>query len=541
MKKILIIIALLLIVSVVTAAGILLFPYDPMNPPLTNDINSTPEGITRVVNANNEFTIKLYSELKKENYDNIFFSPLSIFSNMALIYEGSEGNTQSQMQTVFNFPEKNNLRSNFAAVYNNLNTNQKEYVFKTGNALWLQNNSLSPEYKKIVEEYYGGKAVELNFQEVEETADTINSFISQQTKNKINNLVHYSWINPLTKFIATNAAYFEGDWKYKFNKDETSNRPFLLSETEQIKVPTMSMSPKKDVKFNYAYLEDLQIIELPYRREKISMLIFLPFTENISEFESELSLEKINSLKKEMKLTHLETITLPKIEMEEEYHLKEYLKSLGMVDAWNNDANFSDMFKTEMDKMLGLILKESIHKSYLLIDEKGTTATSATATLVEVMGVAPKENQFKANHPFIFLIQDTTDGNILFFGRILNPTGDTNSTEYQSLELESDRVNCQTYCAYAKNRGYENWKESEYCNYGDSNCGNYPIEIPCNLKSQDRYGKTIICNASHCETGCPGSCCTTNISLNYQECLENKGIWEQSSICLQLSTVIKTE
>ena len=176
----------------------------------------------------------------------------------------------------------------------------------------------------------------------------------------------------------------------------------------------MHMNPK-EAKFNYAETEDLQILELPYKGDKISMLILLP-TKDLNEIDSILTAEKLNEYKSKMKETKLDSISLPKFEFDTKYFMKDTLISLGMLTAFSGDADFSGMTGKK-----DLYISSVIHQAYVGVDEKGTEAAAATAVIMKELSAMPM-NIFRADHPFIFLIQEKDTGNILFLGRVVDPT-----------------------------------------------------------------------------------------------------------------------
>ena len=397
-------------------ATFFLFPYPPTQPPKAKDTGSILRGIQEVVWANNQFAFKLYSELVKTETGNIFYSPYSIFSALAMTYEGARGGTAEEMKTILSFPESNVLRPNFAAIYNRINEASSDYELRTGNALWIQKDyPFLEEYLKIVEEYYGGKAAVLDFiSKAEESRKTINTFIEEQTNHKIKDLIPPGFLNKLTRLVLTNAIYFKGDWKIAFNESLTMEEDFWIASDRNIKVQMMHMKPNETIRFNYADTGDVQIIELPYKGEKISMLIILP--KNLETLESSLTLEKLNEYRARMREEKLDEICLPKFELETKYFMQETLSALGMPTAFSGAADFSGMTGRR-----DLFISEVIHQAYIKVDEKGTEAAAATAVIMELTAV-PETKVFRADHPFIFIIQEKETGIILFMGRVVNPT-----------------------------------------------------------------------------------------------------------------------
>src|SRR3989344_6790997 len=253
MKKILSILIVFVVVSVVTATVVLfLFPYQPDQPPRADDAGSTQQEIQEVVNANNKFAFELYSELDKAEQENMFYSPYSISAALAMTYEGAKGQTADEIKSVFHFPESSTLRPNFAAIYNGINKGTKDYELRTGNALWVQQDyPLLQDYTSRVESFYGGKAANLDFVgETEKSRQTINSFIEEQTNDKIKDLIPSGVLNSLTRLVLTNAIYFKGTWEWEFDKSDTREQDFKITPTIIVKTPMMYMKPEK-ARFNY--------------------------------------------------------------------------------------------------------------------------------------------------------------------------------------------------------------------------------------------------------------------------------------------------
>jgi serpin B len=406
----------------IVSAGIALFvfPYDPVSPPEVNDSGYTLEGIQEVSNANNQFAMDMYFDLSKTNTENLFFSPYSIYSALAMTYEGANGATAEEMKNVFYFPENNILRPNSAAIYNIINKKEKSYELRTGNALWAQKEfSFLPEYFNLIEKYYGGKAVNLDFiNELEKSRLTINDFILKQTNYKIKDLLQQNDLTDDTKLVLTNAIYFKGDWKYEFDKKDTMDLNFKVNSNNIIKIPTMIMSPE-DKKFNYFENDLLQIIELPYKDNELSMLVLLP-KDNVSSLEKVLSYAKLNEWKKSMTQKEVSKINLPKFKFDTRYYLQNNLSDMGMPTAFSRSA--ADFSKMNGDTRL--MISKVIHQAFVSVDEKGTEAAAATAVIMIAKSMPnPVANIiFNADHPFIFIIQENETNEILFLGRMVNPS-----------------------------------------------------------------------------------------------------------------------
>jgi len=391
----------------------------------------TPQGIQEVVRANNEFSFNLYSQLNKEVPGNIFYSPYSISTALAMTFEGAKGQTAEEMYKVLRFTPcvckkapcecdaPNTRRPATASIYNSINKNQDSYQLSTGNALWGQADfPFLPDYTATVEKYYGGKVTNLDFKnETEKSRVTINSYIEKQTNDKIKDLIPSGILDSLTKLVLTNAIYFKGTWQWEFDKKDTRDQDFKVTPSNIVKVPMMYMKPEK-ANFNYLETKDLQILELPYKGGDLSMLVLLP-KENLDAASPSLTPEKLEEYKAQMKETKLAAIYLPKFEFDAKYYMKNTLSALGMPTAFSRlGADFSGMTLADQ-----LCIGEVIHQAYVKVDEQGTEAAAATAVVMMLGSAAPsKAIIFQADHPFIFIIQQKETGNILFMGKMTDPT-----------------------------------------------------------------------------------------------------------------------
>jgi serpin B len=414
-----------------------------------DDRGATIEGVKEVVNANNQFSVDLYSKINQETEDNIFFSPWSISTAVAMAYEGAREDTASEIQDVFYFPEEDSLRrSSYASMLNTLNKAGGEYKLSTANAIWLQEDyPFLDTYKDTINNYYLGEVKNLDFVNNPSGASSkINNWVSRNTNNKIPKIVSPGMFNSLTRAVLTNAIYFKGKWEHQFDKKDTKPEDFTLESGDKIKVPMMRLTDE-ELDFNYAESDGVQILEMPYKGDKISMLVLLPrtemserlkdqieyqyqleygplgkekaeiFTSNMTHLESILSEEKLQEWRGKLRPQSV-YIYMPKYKFETTYSLTDYLKDMGMSIPFTlGAANFSGMDGTDL-----LYIDEVLHKAYIDVYEEGTEAAAATAIMIGCMAAGPSFIEFRADHPFIFIIQETETGNILFMGKVNDPS-----------------------------------------------------------------------------------------------------------------------
>lgn len=398
---------------------------------VVDDSATTQDGMASVVNANNKFAFDLYSQYKS-NDGNVFFSPYSISSALAMTYEGAKGNTAEEIAKVFYFlSDESVMRNGYKSVYDLINNPNQNFKLSTANALWIQKDfSLLKDYTDLIKQYYGGEAKNLDFiTETEKSRQTINDYIEEQTNDKIKDLIPGGMLDSMTRLVLTNAIYFKGTWQWEFDKSDTSEQNFFITPENSVKTQMMFMDPEK-ARFNYADTGKLQILELPYKGDKLSMLILLPKQGQSYDFETgemitfdntlddiELSIGKLNEYKSQMKETKMDRIYLPKFEFDTKYFMKEILINLGINDAF--DIISADFSGITGDK--DLYIGDVIHQAFVAVDEKGTEAAAATAVIMKTTA-SMSTNIFRADHPFIFLIQDKETGLILFMGRMNDPS-----------------------------------------------------------------------------------------------------------------------
>ena len=379
-----------------------------------DDSASTPEGVKQVVNANNQFAIDLYQQINKQAKqaeNNIFFSPYSLSTAIAMLYAAAEGETKQQIQKTFHYPAPAILNPNSAALYNQFNKPNPNYDLSTVNDLWMR-QGLSPNqtYLDTVKHYYGGQVTNLDFaSRPEPSRQTINKTIANHTKQMIPELLPEGSIKSSTAAVLTNAVYFKSEWA----------QPLALRNWEQ---PFYNLDgTTTDVNLMYGinhfdYMEDeqVQVVELPYKGDDLSMLIVLPKSKEpvaIQKLVANLSTTQINQWTEQLESRKVFLI-IPKFKLQESYQMESLLTKMGMPIAFSNHADFS-LFN---DK-LPLAVDSIIHKAVIEIDEKGTVAAAATSIVTTPIS-ASYNAEFTADHPFMFVIKDNKTDAILFLGQV---------------------------------------------------------------------------------------------------------------------------
>jgi len=360
-----------------------------------------------IIYANNQFGLDFYSQINGNN-DNLFFSPWSISTAFAILQEGARGNTAKQIGDAFGFSDDSSQRqSGFKSFNDRLNHPNSDYLLSVANAFWLSHDFAPKQnYVDVTKDYYDSHVEQVDFSA--DGTDIINKWVSSKTHGKIKDLFEPGALDGAS-FAITNAIYFKGTWNKQFDPDRTKMRDFWASEDSAISVPMMYLPESKQ---RAALTEEVHLLELPYDGDKISMLVLLPAQRHgLSGLESALSIEKISQWKKDLQESSM-AVMMPKFKLETDYDLIPLLKSLGVSDAFGADADFGGISDSN------LFVGEAVHKAFVEINEEGTEAAAATG----IGGFQSGPPTFEVDQPFMFVIQDNESGNILFMGRVIDPT-----------------------------------------------------------------------------------------------------------------------
>ena len=382
----------------------------------TQVINGNPDEM--IVRGNNEFAIDLYGRLR-ERQGNLFFSPFSISSAMAMTWAGARGETGKQMASVLRFPaNRQQVHQAFSALFNNLNGNgaARDYQLSVANALWGQkDDGFLSDFLSTMQTAYGAGFNELDFaRDPENSRLAINNWVERQTQEKIEDLLPPGSIDSSDRLVLTNAIYFKGKWADQFKRSETANADFTVTREQKVSVPLMNQTSA----FKYLEGNGYQALELPYAGKDLSMVILLPRqADGLPALERALTAEKLSAALARFDSQKV-IVFLPKFRITAAFNLNQALADLGMPLAFSDGADFSGM-NGRRDLRISLV----IHKAYVDVDEEGTEAAASTATGLAIAAhIRPPEIPiFRADHPFIFLIRDNRSGSILFMGRVVNP------------------------------------------------------------------------------------------------------------------------
>lgn len=385
------------------------------------DINQTE--IESLIDGNNTFAFDLYQQLVN-NDDNLFYSPYSISVALAMTYAGARSETAQEMaNTLHYYPSQDKLHP----VLNWLDIelakrgrsaqgkDDEGFRLNIVNAIWGQENyHFMDDFLDVLAENYGAGLRIVDFiNSTEQSRKIINEWVSQQTEERIEELIPQGAIDALTRLVLTNAIYFNAAWMYPFDEKNTVDGDFNLLSGDTVTVPMMNQSEL----LNHMKGENYQVVELPYDGNELSMLLIMPDEGSFYSFEQSLDNELINDIISELGNKQA-VLSMPKFEFRSELDLAQILPAMGMPTAFSGMADFSGMTGNQ-----DLFIIDVIHEAFVSVDEAGTEATAATAVIMKLTA-AQEMVTISLDNPFIFLIRDIKTGSVLFVGRVLNPETD---------------------------------------------------------------------------------------------------------------------
>lgn len=360
------------------------------------------------------FTFQMYQKVAEKEKGNIFFSPYSISSVMAMTYVGAANETQNQIASTLHFTKDTKaLATSMGGLHQSLlSKNGKGLELSISNRVWVeQTYKVKCSYKRTLKKRFKtsfGKADFIGNFQLERVK--INDAVATDTKSLIKDLIPQGGLSPITRLVLTNAIYFKGKWEKQFNPERTRKGDFYVDNSTTVSAQYMTSKEQ----YNYYEDETLMAVELPYSND-ITMLVILPAEgTTISDLGKTLNQQKYQAITSELYSDEV-SLMLPKFKSEASLTLSNTLKEMGMPIAFTDNADF-----TGISNRNDLKITDVFHKAFIEVSEEGTEAAAATAVVVGVKSM-PMTRTFKANRPFIYIIRDTKTGTPLFIGRLMNP------------------------------------------------------------------------------------------------------------------------
>jgi serine protease inhibitor len=296
-------------------------------------------------------------------------------------------------------------------------------VFRIANRLFGEKTyRLEPAFLEATKAAFGAALEPVDFKGAPEAGRLlINGWVEQKTEKRVRDLVPRAAINPDTRLVLVNAIYFLGDWDEPFKKDATRPSPFSVSAAVKKDVDTMH---RVDT-LRLTERSGLKALEVPYKGGAFSMLVLLPdAADGLPALEASLDARALDEIARGLQPTRV-SVSLPRFEIDPpgSIPLGDVLKAMGMTLAFDRARGDFTGIANPPSPADRPIISNVFHKAFVRVDEKGTEAAAATAVVMGTAGAAPmKVVEFKADHPFLFLIRDNASGLVLFLGRVADPS-----------------------------------------------------------------------------------------------------------------------
>jgi serpin B len=382
---------------------------------------TVPADVRTLVRGNNAFALDLYGRLRAKG-GNLFCSPYSISTALAMTSAGAGGETAAQMARALHFTlDRERLHPAFAELIRALNGHglPRDYQLSVAQSLWGDVRlSVRRDFQQLIHTNYGARLRQRDFRLApDEARAQINRWVADRTNYKIKDLLHPEDIDETTRMVLVNAIYFKAGWHEPFREGETNKEAVFHAAGKDVKAALMEQAKR----FAYAEVEGCQVVELPYEGEELAMVVLLPRRrDGLGKLERSLTAAKLEAWLGKLKPLVVE-VGLPRFRFDARLDLGDELQALGMPLALSDRADFSGVSTADR-----LSISRVIHQAFVDVTEGGTEAAAATASVLALPGPggggSGPQAVFRADHPFLFLIRDRRTGSILFLGRVTDPS-----------------------------------------------------------------------------------------------------------------------
>ncbi len=376
-------------------------------------VNVNPQEFSDVTRANNDFGLNLLlEEHKSKPTDNVFVSPLSVFSALAMTTNGADGQTLTDMENTLEFEgvSVGDMNEQYQILIESLEHIDPKVEVSLANSIWYKEGfDVKAAFLDITQNQYEAEVQQLDFSDPA-AKDAINKWVDKNTNGYIDKIVDQ--ITPSHVMFLVNALFFKGKWEEGFDDEDTRDRPFTLEDGSVVQAEQMFASETDRLVYRN---QDVSLVELPYKKDGFSLVLVKPEKGTVDQLLSNLSMTDLNGWIGQVAEEEIQ-LQVPKMKIEYESTLNETLKNLGMEIAFEGGmADFTNIADAELS------ISEVKHKTYLEVDESGTTAAAATSVGVFVNTSIPITVDYFFDSPFLVFLRERESGLILFSGKIMDP------------------------------------------------------------------------------------------------------------------------
>jgi serine protease inhibitor len=377
-------------------------------------INLTQDQVT-LIESDNSFAFDIFSQVLKNTgvNENVMISPMSISYALSMTLNGADGSTRSAMLEALrlNGITIDAINNSYKNLTEALLSVDKRVLISIANSVWTENDfAVKQAFIDILTNYYDAESKSFDIND-SSAPDKINAWIEDKTNGLIKEMIDKLEDN--TVMLLINAIYFKGKWKSEFDKSKTAEMPFYDTGSNEVDVPMM----KQETEFSVYQGDGFILAEFPYGQGNFVMDVILPDKQsclcntmallsdaNFTNWISQMSKRKTD-------------VSFPRFKYGFKKKLKDVLSDMGMGIAFTENADFSNI-----SDQYDLLINDVTHQSFIETNEEGTEAAAATVVDIGLTSMPPPSLVFKMDHPFVYIIRETTTNSIIFMGRVSDPS-----------------------------------------------------------------------------------------------------------------------
>lgn len=387
--------------------------------------DATDDEVAALVAGDSEFAFDLFRAAGVGG-ENVFLSPYSIAAALTMTYAGARGITAEQMADALRFGvagdridvARNELDLRIAQVPEPLPDDDREpLAIEIANSLWGQYDyPFLEEFLTTLAESYDAGMNLVDFRtSAEEARIAINDWVEEETAGRIEDLIPEGVVNSLTRLVLVNAIWFKASWADQFEPEATADGTFVTLDGTEVTVPFMNGTARR----GYMSGDDFELLRMPYAGDA-SMIVIMPdegrYNDVVGRLDADFVVDALGQVgSQEVNLA------FPKFEFTSEFSLSGVLAEMGMSEAFVPPAGDGGADFTGITEERELFVQEVVHKAFVKVDETGTEAAAATAVIIGLTAVEDPPVRVEVNRPFVFLIEHSSTGEILFLGQVTNP------------------------------------------------------------------------------------------------------------------------
>ncbi len=367
-----------------------------------------------------DFSIKLAQNSMREALDqgqNALLSPESVITALALVLDGTAGNTQEELRkSLCGDMDVETFRSRMSE-YNNYLTDSRKVQFHLANSIWIRDDerlAVQEDYLKRMKDFYHAGVYRSAFDS--KTVEDINNWVSEQTDRMIPSILDR--IPGEAMMYLINALCFEGRWSKQYEDAQVS--PGQTFTNAKGNKETVTMLESKE----YQYVEDGKAVGVikSYEGNKYAFMGILP-KDGVTVKEYLDGMTGEDFLKLYQGHSYHDVLTkIPEFSYDYSTMLKDSLQAMGIqtvFDRWNADLTPMAVRTDEP-----LFVSNVLHKTHIELDRYGTKAAAVTTVIVDSASAMPedKPKEVYLDRPFVYAIIDTNSGLPVFIG-VVNSVG----------------------------------------------------------------------------------------------------------------------